>query len=65
MANEFSVTIHDFISARIAAGTRKKADAENADDRASVRYYEGWLQELMVIRQYMADNIDLKTQKYF
>lgn len=65
MANEFSVTIHDFISAQIAAGSRGKADAEQTDDRASVRYYEGRLQELNIIRQYMADNIDLKTQKYY
>ena len=65
MANEFSVAIHDFISARIAAGQKNKAHAEKNNDAAAVSYYEGQLQELNAIRHYMVDNIDLKTQKYF
>ncbi len=65
MANEFSVAIHDFISARIAASQKNKAHAEKNHDAAAVSYYEGQLQELNAIRHYMVDNIDLKTQKYF
>ena len=65
MANVFSVAIHDFISAKIAAGKQHKADADKVNDSATSRYYEGQLQELNAIRQYMVENIDLKTQKYF
>ena len=65
MANEFSVAIHDFISAKIAAGQKNKADAEKIDDRATASYYEGQLQELNAIRRYMAEHMDLKTQKYY
>ena len=65
MANEFSVAIHDFISAKIAAGKKYKADADKINDAATARYYEGQLQEFNAIRQYMVENIDLKTQKYY
>ena len=65
MANEYSVTIHNYISAEIAAAVENKKDAENKNDLASLRYYEGRVQELNTIRQYMAKRIDLKTQKYY
>ena len=65
MANEFSVAIHNYISAKIAAGQKNKANAEKNNDTAAASYYEGQLQEFNNIRQYMVENIDLKTQKYY
>lgn len=65
MANEYAVAIHDFLSEQIAAAQKNKAHAEKVDDPALAGYCDGRLQELYAIRQYMVDNIDLKTQKYY
>ena len=65
MANEYSVAIHNYISGQIAIAEKGKKDAEKNEDSASTRYFEGRLQELNLIRQYMVENIDLKTQKYY
>ena len=65
MANEFSVAIHHYISDKIAAAQKSQKDAEQKNDPAAAKYFEGQLKELTGIRRYMADKIDLKTQKYF
>ncbi len=65
MAHVFSVEIHDYLSNRIQLAEKGKKRAELAKDAASRRYYEGQLLELKILRKYLTDNIDLKTQKYF
>ena len=65
MANQYSVEIHKYISDKIAAATRQQKKAEAADDTAARRFFAGQLYELKKIREYMAQNIDLKTQKYY
>ena len=65
MAYEFSVAIHDYISDQIAVAEKYKKVAEINEDSASSRFFEGRLQELNKIRQYMTERIDLKTQKYY
>ena len=65
MANEYSVEIHQYISEKIAAATRQQKKAEAANDSAARQFYAGQLYELEKIREYMAQNIDLKTQKYY
>ena len=65
MANQYSVEIHQYISEKIAAATSRQKKAEAASDSAARRFYAGQLYELEKIREYMAQNIDLKTQKYY
>ena len=65
MANQYSVEIHDYISEKVARATADLKKAEAADDQAGRRFYEGQLYELNKIREYMAQNVDLKTQKYY
>ena len=65
MANEYSVEIHNYISDKVARATAALKKAEAADDQTVRRFYEGQLYELDKIREYMAQNIDLKTQKYY
>ena len=65
MANEFSVAIHQYISDKIAAAKKSQKDAQQKNDPAAASYYEGQLRELTGVRRYMAEKIDLKTQKYF
>jgi len=65
MANEYLVEIHNYISEKTAAAQKNKIFAEQQNDLNSKQYWEGQLQELATIRQYLAEKIDLKTQKYF
>jgi len=65
MANQYSVEIHKYISDKIAAATSQQKKAEAANDTAARRFFAGQLYELEKIREYMAQNIDLKTQKYY
>jgi hypothetical protein len=63
--NDYSLAVHHYISGKIAAVRESQKDAEHKNDAAAASYFEGQLRELTGIRQYMADKIDLKTQKYF
>jgi hypothetical protein len=65
MANQYSVEIHKYISEKISAATNQQKKAEAANDSAARRFYAGQLYEMEKIRDYMAQNIDLKTQKYY
>ena len=65
MAHVFSVVIHDYLSEKILLAEQGKKTAEQENDRESRLYYEGQLLELKTLRQYLTDNIDLKTQKYY
>ena len=65
MTNQYSVEIHKYISNKIAAVTHQQKKAEAASDSAARQFYAGQLYELEKIREYMAQNIDLKTQKYY
>lgn len=65
MTNQYSVEIHQYISDKIALATSRKKKAEAANGPATRRFYEGQLYELDKIREYLAQNIDLKTQKYY
>ena len=65
MTHQYSVEIHRYISDKIAAAADQKKRAEKANDLDSGRFYEGQLYELIKIREYMAEKIDLKTQKYY
>jgi ABC-type phosphate transport system ATPase subunit len=65
MTNQYSVEIHKYISNKIAAATHQQKKAETASDTAASQFYAGQLYELEKIREYMAQNTDLKTQKYY
>ena len=65
MANQYSVEIHRYISEKIAAAANQQKRAEAANDSAARRFHAGQLYELEKIREYMAQHIDLKTQKYY
>ena len=65
MAHVFSVEIHDYLSEKILQAEQGKKTAEQENEKESRLYYEGQLLELKTLRQYLTDNIDLKTQKYY
>ena len=65
MANEYLIEIHNYISEQIGAAKSRQAEAHENNDKASERFYDGQLSEWHWIRTYLAEKVDLKTQKYF
>ena len=65
MPHAFSVEIHDYLSRKILLAEENKNKAIQKKNRAEQLYCEGQLFELTTMRQYLTDNIDLKTQNYF
>ena len=65
MPHIFSVEIHTYLSTKIEEAEGKKKQAIADQDESLQRYLEGELLELVKMRHYLTDNIDLKTQKYY
>lgn len=65
MANEYLIEIHNFISKQIDIAKNRQSGAKKAKDKASQRFYDGQLAEWQEMRAYLAEKVDLKTQKYF
>jgi len=65
MPHAFSVEIHDYLSNKILKAGEGVKHAVLEKDQRLESYYKGQLLELKIMRQYLTDNIDLKTQKYF
>lgn len=58
MPNDFSVEIHNFLSAKILEAEKRLAEIEDPVVR-------GRLEELLWIRGYLQENIDLQNYTYF
>ena len=65
MAHAFSVEIHDYLSQKIGLAKEGKKKANQHNDTELQSYYEGQLLELARMRNYLTENIDLKTQHYY
>ena len=65
MANEYLIEIHNYISEKIAHAQSRKDEANANNELKSRRFYEGQLKEWYYLREYLAETVDLKTQKYF
>jgi len=65
MANEYLIEIHNYISAKIGCAQSRKDEADANNALELQRFYEGQLDEWHHLRTYLAERVDLKTQKYF
>ncbi len=65
MAHEYSVRIHDWISKKVDHAKQEIKLAKKQNNSNSESYYNGRLKELSDIRQYLTDQVDLETQKYY
>ncbi|MGD2098011.1 MAG: hypothetical protein PVG35_10545 [Desulfobacterales bacterium] len=65
MANEYLIQIHNYISEKIVSAENQKTEAQERNDKPSQKFYEGQLAEWQQMRDYLAEKVDLKTQKYF
>jgi len=65
MANEYLIEIHNYISEKILRAQNRNDEANANNDMESRRFCEGQLNEWHHLRTYLAEKVDLKTQKYF
>ena len=65
MANDYLIEIHNYISEQIVREQNRKDAADSNKELESREFYEGQLEEWHYLRAYLAEKIDLKTQKYF
>lgn len=60
MPNEFSVEIHNYLTQKIT-----EAQKAIADKNEKAPFFQGQLDELSRIREYLQENIDLKNFTYY
>ncbi len=65
MANDYLIDIHNYISQKIVSAESQKDEAQERNDKALQTFCEGQLAEWQQMRAYLAEKVDLKTQKYF
>ncbi len=65
MAHLYSVRIHDFISEKIRIANQGIRHAQDENDAETIDFYKGQLKELLMLRKYLSEKIDLKTQTYY
>ena len=65
MTHEYSVDMQQYISERLNEITEKLKEAESQNDPDTAEFCKGQLAELIEIREYLSDKVDLDTQNYF
>ena len=65
MANEYLIEIHNYISEKIHRAQTRKDTAGANNELELQQFYEGQLKEWHHLRKYLAEKVDLKTQKYY
>ena len=65
MAHEYSVLVHDYLKEKIEMVKKEKKAALDIADEEKAAFFNGQLDEFLSLRQYLTDNIDLDTQKYY
>ena len=65
MPNEYSIAIHNYITEQIHLHEEKVKKSSNDRNSAETHYSLGRLNELQWIRDYLAENIDLKEFSYY
>ena len=65
MPNEYSVQFHDFITSKFVIARSQLAEAEQAGDDNNQAYWSGQLEELIWLRAYLKEQVDLKDFTYF
>lgn len=65
MANQYLISIHDYISSKIDGAEKEKKATLQGEDSARTRYLEGQLDELSSLRRFLKEHFDLPSQSYY
>lgn len=62
MAHDYSLQIHSYINERLTIVMEKKKEALKERDVETQKFYEGQEKELLTLRKYLIEQIDLTTR---
>ncbi len=65
MPHAFSVEVHHYLSEKIPLAREEEKIAVCNKNTAAQHSLQGQLLELETLRNYLTENFDLKTQKYY
>jgi len=65
MPNDYSVQLHDLISAKIKSADQNLADAKDNGNTEMQYYWNGQLEELAWLRSYLKAHVDLLDFVYY
>ena len=65
MAHDYSIQIQNYISEKLTQAKDKIKNAQKKNDIESSQFYKGQQKELLSLRKYLTENIDLNTQEYY
>ena len=65
MPNAYLVECHRYITRELDRAQALKSRAESRGDTRQIAYLNGQIEEFCALRQYMAENFNLNTQRYF
>ena len=65
MPNAYLVECHRYITREIDRAQALKSQAESRGDARQTAYLTGQIEEFFALRQYMSENFNLSTQRYF
>ena len=65
MAHDYSVLIHDWLTQKIDIAETEIKTAHKDNESEKILFFQGHLEELIFLRKYLTDQIDLETQNYY
>ena len=65
MANDYLVTCHQYISRELKRAETLHQQAESSGNSLQAAFHAGQMEEFKALRQYMTENFNLTTQRYF
>ena len=65
MANQYLISIHDYISSKIDAVQKAKKATLKEENPAQISCLEGQLDELDSLRRFLKEHFDLPSQSYY
>jgi len=65
MANEYSIEIHNFITSKIASASDNLEKSLKTGALKEQAYWQGQLDELTWIREYLKEHVDLNDFIYY
>lgn len=65
MAHQYSVEIHSFLGKKLEETEENLEKARSGGNREEIRYQEGRLEALKILRQHMTEKFDLANRKYY
>ena len=65
MPNDYLIDCHKYITGELSQAETLRRQAETRGDTRQVAFHTGQIEELSMLRAYLSEHFDLRTQQYF